>query len=87
MPEVKPTIEEQMKRLNTVRKRVDEVKADKQRLEGRIESQKKSLSDLDVKCKEQFGCAIDELEPLAKQLEEEAEALLKSAEETLERAS
>jgi predicted RNase H-like nuclease (RuvC/YqgF family) len=83
MPETKPTLEAQMKRLDDARRKVESFKGDRQRLEGKIEAQKKALDEINEKCQEKFGCGVDGLPALAESLETEAEQMLASAEKIL----
>ena len=81
--ENKTTLDAQLKRLNDARKKVDDFKAERQRLEGKIEAQKKVIAELEKKSQEQFGCGTAELDALATELETEAEKLLADVEKTL----
>ena len=76
-------LDTQLKRLETARKKVETLNAEKQRLEGRIEAQTKALADLDKQCQDQFKCGLDDLPKLAEDLEAEAETSLKEAERIL----
>jgi predicted RNase H-like nuclease (RuvC/YqgF family) len=77
------TLDKQLKRLNDARSKVDNLKAERQKLEGKIEAQKKVMAELEKKSQEQFGCGVDDLENLATSLEAEAEKLLKDVEKIL----
>lgn len=75
---------DQLERINELRSKVDELKAEKERLAGRIETQEKSLTVMETECKEKFGCEIEELESMAEQLDTEVDGLISEVEKLLE---
>jgi DNA repair ATPase RecN len=83
MSETKPTLEQQLRRLEDARKKVESFKGERQRLEGKIEAQSKALDEINNKCQEKFGCDVSGLPALAETLETEAEQMLSQAEKIL----
>ena len=73
-------VQEQMERLNQVRKKAEEVDREKSRISGELGSHKKRQEELSEKCKKDFDCKVDELPGLVKDLEEQAEKSLEQAE-------
>jgi len=78
-----PEVQEQMERLNTVRKRAEEVDREKSRIAGELGTHKKRQGELQDKCKEEFDCKVEELPSLVKDLNEQAEKSLQQAEVVL----
>lgn len=75
-----PEVQEQMERLNTVRKKAEEVDREKSRIAGELGTHKKRQEELQKKCKEEFDCKIEELPALVKDLNKQAEKSLSQAE-------
>lgn len=76
-------VQEQMDRLNAVRKKAEDVDREKSRISGELGSHKKRQGELAKKCKDEFDCKVEELPELVKDLEEQAEKSLQQAEVVL----
>ena len=76
-------VQEQMDRLNAVRRKAEEVDREKSRISGELTTHKKRQEELAQKCKAEFECEVDELPKLASELREHAEDSLKEAEVVL----
>jgi len=72
-----------MRRLEALRKKLDDAKADYNRLSGELAGHKNRLAELEEKCKADFDCALDELPGVAADMKAEAERLLLEAEKVL----
>ncbi len=75
--------QDQIDRLTTAREKAAELQAEKSRLEGELSGLQKRRTELSTKCKTEFGCEIDALDGLIKQLHQEAEVALQTAEKIL----
>ena len=73
-------VQEQMERLNAVRKKAEEVDREKSRISGELGTHKKRQQELSKKCKDEFECDIDELPKLVEGLNKQAEESLQQAE-------
>jgi len=78
------TVDEQMQEISDLRETNDQLKAERERLSGRIETEEKVVEDLEKKCKEEFKCGVDGLQKLIDDADTEAAAFLKEAEQLLE---
>jgi len=74
------TEDAQLEKIARLREKASEMQAEKERLAGAIETQEAAIAEMEVNCKEQFGCDVDGLEELATSLSAEAECLVKEAE-------
>jgi len=74
---------DQINTINELRKTVNDLKSEKSKLEGKLETQQNTLNELSMKCKEQFDCKPDELEEIIKELESESKLLINKAKEIL----
>ena len=72
-----------MKRLQDARKKADEVSKRRQRIAGELDGHMKRLAELEKKCRDDYGCEVDELPSLSTQLEKEAEKSIAEAERLL----
>lgn len=69
-----------MRRLEEVRKKIRETESTKERLSGELSGQQKQLKELEEECRKKFGVEVSELPDLIEKLENEATMSLKEAE-------
>jgi len=75
--------EKLLDQISGLRNKIDQHKSDKQRLEGKLEIQKKAVKDMEQECRDKYEVEITDLEKTAKQLREEARRLKDEAERIL----
>ena len=78
-----PIVDEQVKRLNIARQKVEEISREKSRLSGELDSLTKRLEELEVKTKEEYDCTIDQLPQLKADFDVHSEESLNKAETIL----
>ena len=78
-----PAVDEQVKKLNELRSKTEELSREKSRLTGELDSHKKRLAELEKKCKAEFDCTIEELPNVAAGLESQAAEFIAEAEAIL----
>lgn len=74
---------DKLEMIETLRKKVSTLRSEKERLTGKIETQEKSLKDMEEECRKKFDCGIEELQNVADQLESEANSSLSEAKKIL----
>lgn len=72
-----------MHRVETARRRVDELKGRKNRLEGEVETHRRRMGEIEAKCREEYDCEVGQLPGMIEGLEREAEQAVAKAEELL----
>ena len=75
-----PTVDEQVRKLNELRTKAEELSREKSRLTGELDSHKKRLAELESKCKSEFDCTIEELPGIAENLKTQAQEYIAQAE-------
>ena len=70
-------------RMKAAKERVDELKSQRSRLSGELETHEKRVKELEDRCVEEFGIDVSALEGKIKDSEAKAEALLADAEKAL----
>jgi len=73
-------VQEQMDRVNTFRKKAEEVDREKSRVSGELGTHKKRQEELAGKCKEEFDCKVDEIPKLVDDLMDVSTKSLEQAE-------
>jgi uncharacterized membrane-anchored protein YhcB (DUF1043 family) len=76
-------LDEKMKRLQEARKKAEDVARRRQRIAGELDGHLKRSAELEKKCREDYGCEVDELPSLSTRLEKEAEKSIAEAEHLL----
>jgi len=72
-----------MERMNSAREKAEEMRAEKSRLTGELETHEKRLHELEDECKKKFSVAIKDLPAKVVALKAEAEQLIQDAEALL----
>jgi predicted nucleic acid-binding Zn-ribbon protein len=72
--------EDLMERMKAARERADDLKAEKSRLTGELETHEKRLKELEDECKKKFSVSVSALPGKAAALKKEAEELISKAE-------
>jgi DNA repair ATPase RecN len=76
-------VDDKIERLEKVRAAIDDAAQRKTRLEGQMDGHKKRLSELEEKCRKDYGCEVEDLPDLIEKLETEADEAIANAEELL----
>jgi hypothetical protein len=76
-------LDTKMRRLQDARKKAEDVSRRRQRISGELDGHLKRLSELEKKCRDDYGCEVGELPGLSAKLEKEAERAIIEAERLL----
>lgn len=77
------SLKEKLDRLQKCRDKVETVKSKRSTITGELGSHQKRLTELEKKCREEYGCEVTELPTLIQQMEDEAEKSIAEAERLL----
>lgn len=80
-------MEGKIEKINELREKIDNLKSEKERILGKLESQEQRLLDLEKECKEKFSCDIKDLKELSLKTQIDADKLVNEAEIILNSSS